>query len=202
MRVGITGTPGTGKSTAIELLATGTGLGDAFDIIHLNDVIRRDELHDGTDDRGSLIADISALRDRLSDRDDILVESHLAHYLDNLDRIVVLRCHPDELSRRLRQRGEHQQTVADNAQVEALDLILTETLDRHARDSVYEIPTTEKTPGQVANEINGVVANDADATVGTVDYSAYLRGQSTPREQHPAVTRTNDTGDTREEDER
>jgi adenylate kinase len=170
MRVAVTGTPGTGKTTAVERVETD------LETVHLNDLIREAGLHDGEDDaRGSLVADLDAVRERLADRPDLLVESHLAHHLDDLDRVVVLRCHPETVAARLRERGEPDDTAAENAESEALDVILAAAVDRHGREAVHEIETTDSDPDAVARAIEGVLAGERAPGVGGVDYTDYLQ---------------------------
>lgn len=167
VRVAITGTPGTGKSSATELLE------DEFEVVHLNEVVREAELWTERDeDRDSLVADIDAVADHLGDWEGI-VESHLAHYLD-AERVVVLRCRPDVLEERLRERGEPEAKARENAESEALDVILSEAVQRHGRDAVYEIDTTEQSPESVADAIRAVVAGEREPSAGTVDFTDYL----------------------------
>jgi adenylate kinase len=168
MRVGVTGTPGTGKTTATELVETD------LDVIHLNDVIQDEDLTTGTDEeRESDIVDLDALRDWFGDRDDVLVESHLAHQLE-LDRVVVLRCAPAQLESRLSKRGESEAKASENAESEALDVILSEAVDAHGMESVYEIDTTDREPGDVASAIEAVIAGEREPSAGTVSYIDYL----------------------------
>jgi len=168
MRVAVTGTPGTGKTTAVE------GLDTDLEVVHLNDLVRAEELTTGRDEaRDSLVADLDAVRERLAGREDLLVESHLAHHLD-VDRVVVLRCHPDELRQRLRQRGEPRGTIEENAESEALDVVLAEAVDRHGRDRVYEIDTTGRRPAAVADDLAAVLAGEAEPAVGVVDFSGAI----------------------------
>lgn len=170
MRVAVTGTPGTGKTTATERLS------DDVTVVHLNDVIREEGLSTGTDEeRDSLVADLDAVADWLDERwgDGCVIESHLAHYFD-ADRVVVLRCHPDELARRLHTRGTSEEKANENAQAEALDLILSEAVERHGEERVYEIDTTEREPGTVARDVEAVLADEREPSAGTVDFTDYL----------------------------
>ncbi|WP_435194674.1 adenylate kinase family protein [Natronomonas sp. EA1] len=168
MRVAVTGTPGTGKTSATEAVETDLA------VIHLNDVIREEGLSTGTDpDRGSLYADMDALGEWLAGKDDILVESHLAHRFP-VDRVVVLRCHPEELERRLRERGETEAKATENAEAEALDVILSEAVHEHGLDSVHEVDTTNRTPAEVAEEIEAVIAGDREPSAGEVDFVGWL----------------------------
>ncbi|QSG14467.1 adenylate kinase family protein [Halapricum desulfuricans] len=168
MRVAVTGTPGTGKTTATELLASD------FEVVHLNEVIREQELTTGHDDeRDTLVADLDAVESWLGDREDVVVESHLAHEFD-ADRVVVLRCAPDVIERRLRERGESAESARENAESEALDVILGHAVQNHGEDSVYEIETTDRSPESVAAAIEAVIAGEREPSAGTVDYTDYL----------------------------
>ncbi len=115
MRVAVTGTPGTGKTTATELLESRLAAAKTaadrestpdLEVIHLNRVLEDEELYTEVDaDRESKIADLEALNEWLEGRDDVMIESHLAHHVD-ADRVAVLRCHPETLEERLLERGE------------------------------------------------------------------------------------------------
>jgi len=168
MRVAVTGTPGTGKTTAVERAET------PLSTVHLNRAVRERDFTAGHDEtRDSAVVDIEAVTAWLDGREDLLVESHLAHHLP-ADRVVVLRCHPETLAGRLRAQGEPEATVTENAESEALDVVLTEAVDRHGRDRVYELDTTDRDPGAVAADIEAVVAGNRDPAVGTVSFLDYL----------------------------
>jgi adenylate kinase len=169
VRVALTGTPGTGKTTAAERLSV--------PVVHLNDVIREADLHEGSDpDRGSLYVDLDATRSWLAEHapeGDHVVESHLAHLLP-ADRVVVLRCRPDVIERRLRERGESPASARENAESEALDSILAEAVDEHGPDRVYEVDVTDLSPDDVAAVAEAVLAGEREPGVGAVDYTDYL----------------------------
>ncbi|QGN06865.1 adenylate kinase [Halorhabdus sp. CBA1104] len=168
MRVAVTGTPGTGKTSATEHLESD------FDVVHLNEVITQEGLSQGTDDeRDSTIADLDAIREWFDGRDDDLVESHLAHHL-SVDRVVVLRCHPETIEQRLDDRGESEASAQENAESEALDVILVEAIEEHGEESVYEIETTDRSPEAVATEIEAVLEGEREPGAGAVSYIDYL----------------------------
>ena len=168
MRVAVTGTPGTGKTTATEHLDT------ELSVVHLNDVIRSESLTVGHDDeRDSAIADVDAVAEWLDGRDDVVFESHLAHQFD-ADRVVVLRCHPEEIERRLRSREKSPASAAENAESEALDVILGEAVENHGQDRIYEIDTTGLTPAGAASAIEAVIEGSRDPQAGTVSFIDYL----------------------------
>ena len=177
MRVAVTGTPGTGKSTAVDLLDTDPQRPDAefdLDVIHLNEAVHEEGLTtDHDEERDSAVVDMDAVADYLGGRDDTLFESHLAHYFE-ADRVVVLRCHPETLTERLRERGESEAKARENADSEALDVILAEAVDRHGEDSVYEIDTTDRTPEETASAIADVVRGDREPSSGTVSFLDFL----------------------------
>jgi adenylate kinase len=169
VRVAVTGTPGTGKTTAVEAVETD------LEAIHLNDVIKSEGLTtDYDDDRDSAVADMAAVAEWLTDREGILFESHLAHEFE-ADRVVVLRCRPEKLADRLAERGDESETyIAENAESEALDLILSEAVSRHGEEAVYEVDTTDRTPAEVADAIESVIAGTREPAAGTVSFVEYL----------------------------
>ncbi|MFP8958235.1 adenylate kinase family protein [Natrialbaceae archaeon A-CW3] len=171
MRVAITGTPGTGKTTASSLLESRL---EGFDVVHLNEVLEREGLYTEVDEeRESKVADLDGLAAWLEGRDDVLVESHLAHHFE-ADRVAVLRCEPSQLETRLRNRGESTAKARENAESEALDVVLAEAVDIHGQDAVYEIDTTDPDPETVADDLEAVVRGDREPSAGTVDFVGYL----------------------------
>ncbi|GAB7017452.1 adenylate kinase family protein [Halostagnicola sp. A-GB9-2] len=187
MRVAITGTPGTGKTTATAALESRfaesdsdskTGAvsvdGSTLEVVHLNELLEDEELYTEVDeDRQSKVADMDALEARLEGQDDVLIESHLAHHFE-ADRVAVLRCEPDLLEKRLEERGESPEKASENAESEALDVILGEAVDRHGLESVYEIDTTDSRPDDVADALEAVVSGEREPGAGEVDFMGYL----------------------------
>ncbi len=172
MRVAVTGTPGTGKTTATDRLETSAAF--SLEVIHLTQVIEREGFYTEVDtERDSKVADLEALSSWLDGREDVLVDSHLAHHL-TADRVVVLRCEPATLEQRLLERGESAAKAAENAESEALDVILAEAVETHGRESVYEVDTTDREPATVADTIEAVVAGKREPSAGTVDFVGYL----------------------------
>jgi adenylate kinase len=167
-RVAVTGTPATGKTTATALLE------DAYGVIHLNDRIKSDDdlWTERDDDRDTLVADLDAVREDLGDWTGVL-DSHLAHRFD-VDRVVVLRCRPEEIESRLVERGESPETAAENAESEALDVILSEAVAEHGAENVYEIDTTDRDPEAVADAIRAAIEGEREPSAGTVDFIDYI----------------------------
>ncbi len=167
----MTGTPGTGKTTVTETVAARSDR----PVIHLNDEIKAHELWADRDvKRDSLITDFEAVESHLGEWEGIL-ESHLSHHFD-ADRVVVLRCEPSELEDRLTERGEPAHKARENAESEALDVVLSEAVGIHGRTAVYEIDTTDRSPDAVAAEIEAVLRDQRSPTAGEVDFTEYLVG--------------------------
>lgn len=174
MRVAVTGTPGTGKTTAVERVDID------LEVVHLNEVVHREGfVVDHDEERDTAVADLDAIEAWLGEREDVLVESHLAHQFP-MDRVVVLRCHPSTVAERLRERGEPAATVTENSQSEALDVVLTEAVRAHGREAVHEVVTDGRSPDEVAAAIEAVVAGDREPAAGTVDYTDYLEATDVP----------------------
>ena len=187
MRVAVTGTPGTGKTSATEALERDEGANaDSVDdskVVHLNDHVETDCLYTGVDEgRDSLVADLEGIEAWLDEWENaeggeevetLLVESHLAHLLP-ADRVIVLRCHPEELKRRLDERGAEGSKASENVESEALDVILSETVSRHGTEHVYEIDATDRTPAEVSEAIAAVVAGERAPSAGTISYLEYF----------------------------
>lgn len=164
MKWAIAGTPGTGKTSA----------SDALDrqVIHLSNVLEEEQFQRGFDaDRETMIADVDALSEWIDEReDDIIVESHLAHVLP-VNRVIVLRCHPGALRRRLEGRTHPGPTgIDENVEAERLDVILTEAVEQHGEENVFEIDTTDRDPREVADRIEAVLDGSYRPKPGSVSF--------------------------------
>jgi len=168
VRIAVTGTPGTGKTTATELVESSLAL------IHLNERIKQEGLRVDYDERrDSVVADMDAVEQWLADKQDAIIESHLSHQFD-VDKVVVLRCHPEQLKSRLSDRDESTESIQENAESEALDIILAEAVSLHGEENVYEIDTTDRSPAEVARDIEAVGAGERVPSAGTVSFIDYL----------------------------
>ncbi|NOZ81872.1 MAG: AAA family ATPase [Candidatus Micrarchaeota archaeon] len=149
--VALTGTPGTGKTEVSRLLEQ-----RGFRVLHLNDLVREKSLHSGFDTaRKCLVVDMKIVADYLKENptDFDVIESHLSHLLPDelISGVIVLRCEPETLKKRLEKKGWDAEKIRENVEAEMIDLIAWESRQKH--ENVVEIDTTFKTPETVAEEV-------------------------------------------------
>jgi len=160
----LTGTPGTGKSEVAAALARGLRTVEVSDLAHRWGLARR---------KGrSVVVDVARLsaRFRRTPPREELVVGHLAHLLPVRD-VVVLRCHPDELIRRLIRSGRGTaRERRENYVAEALDVVLVEAL--RPRRRVWEVDTTGRSPASVARAVHRTLLLRPPSRFGRVDWLA------------------------------
>lgn len=162
MLIGLTGTPGTGKTSVSNLLKEEYG----YKVIHLNDLIREEHLYSEIDTkRGAVIADMEQVAARVTDltcgldknteiNDKItILESHLSHHITDI--AIVLRASPDELRKRLSKRKYPTEKIQENIEAEALDVILVESFEWC--NQVFEINTTGRNVSEVGKDIVEII---------------------------------------------
>lgn len=93
---------------------------------------------------------------------------HLAHFLP-VDAIVLLRCHPIELARRLRsaRRGSRQDQF-ENVTAEAVDLLLIECQARGI--PLWEVDTSGRSAVSVARTVRTLLRTRPASRFGRVDW--------------------------------
>ncbi|ABS56650.1 conserved hypothetical protein [Methanoregula boonei 6A8] len=168
MMCGITGTPGTGKSTAADELAR-----RGHTVVHITDIAQPYVL--GRDpERDTQVIDTDRMVDEFVPFDGF-IEGHFAHLLP-CDRMVVMRLRPDELAARLRARGYEQDKIRENRDAEALDVCLIETVEQFSPNQVFELDTTGKSPVVCADLIEQFYLGEIPASFGSIDWSSYAEG--------------------------
>jgi len=170
LKIAITGTPGTGKSSVCKILK------EHYPVVDLNELIEEERLYTGVDEkRKTKIVDIDTLIEHVTHlnlKNTIVFDGHLAHYLP-VDIVVVLRTSPSELRRRLGKQGFSEAKIRENIEAEALDVVLVEAIERN--NNVYEIDTSGKEVEEVAECIMEII-KDPDKhrdkyKPGSVDWS-------------------------------
>lgn len=163
MIIALTGTPGTGKTTICGILAEHSQYRKQFHIIDLNKIVLGEKLYTGKDEmRDTYEADMDKLEERVKQvisqapqGMDIIMEGHLSHLLP-ADAIIVLRTHPVALRKRMGKRKNYSfSKVKENANAEALDVILVESAER--TKNVFEINTTDINPLAVVKSVIAII---------------------------------------------
>jgi len=174
MIIALTGTPGTGKTSVSKVLE------ETYFVIDLNKLATDKCFIIGVDDdRNSKIVDTDRLDDyinkSISKKDIVFVEGHLSHLLKSVDKVIILRCNPDELRKRLSCKGWNKDKIKENLEAEILDVILCETVDIHSDKNIFEIDTTKKSVIDVAFLIEGIIKsgfrNVKSYNIGNIDWS-------------------------------
>ena len=158
MRVAITGTPGTGKTSVVKRLRK------VVELVHLdlNSAIKEHHLYKGYDrERDSYIADMKKVANYVSvferKNKNIIIDGHLSHLLPDklVDMVVVLRCEPLALKKRLKKKKWKKQKIEENSEAELIGIIAYEARENHKK--VFEIDTTKKSISKVAKEVERVL---------------------------------------------
>ena len=175
MLIALTGTPGTGKTSISNILSE-----NSFEVIDINKVADDEDFIIGNDEkRNSKIVDVDTLNGYIKEnyikKDIVFIEGHLSHLLKSVDKVIVLRCHPDELRKRLSQKGWKKEKIKENMEAEILDIILCETVDKHPKKSVVEIDTTNMNISNLAALIIEIIKNKFEHmkkyNIGNIDWS-------------------------------
>lgn len=150
----VTGTPGTGKTTVARLLAK------AIHAKYVNPttLLRRKGIDYTYDEnKKTRIVSIRRLRsslDSLARRTDrgLVIDSHITFEITScpiLERVIVLRCNPTVLERRLKRKRWTKRKINENVVAEALDICLWDALQNYGWRKISEIDTTDKRPSCV-----------------------------------------------------
>jgi adenylate kinase len=162
--IALTGVPGSGKSATAARLAARLRTIEVSELAIEWGLARRRA--------GPIWVDLAKMRRRYRrtrPRTDVIV-GRLAHLLPVRD-VVVLRCHPEVLEKRLRRaaRGSARER-RENFAAEALDVILVEAMRPGRR--VWEIDTTHRSPDDVARLVYRIWKRRPSPRYGAVDWLA------------------------------
>jgi adenylate kinase len=175
MKVSLTGTPGTGKTSISKILRE-----KGFKVLDLNKiavdsgfVIKKDKK------RNSKIIDIEKLNkfieENYSEKDLVIIEGHLSHLLKTTDKVIILRCRPDKIKEYLSRRNWTKEKIKENVEAEILDIILCESLDLHPKNNVFEIDVSNLSIQDAADIIINLIKegfkNIKKYKIGKIDWS-------------------------------
>lgn len=173
MRIALSGTPGTGKTSVGKALAV---RGHA--VFEVNDLAKERGLLGRLDRRRSTReVDVEALDRALEEwrpSHRVILVGHLSHLM-TVDLIIVLRCRPSIVAERLRARGYSEGKVRENAEAEALDVILVEAVETGRE--VREIDTSSISAEDTADAFEEILAGEKEKyAVGHIDWSEEVLG--------------------------
>ena len=136
----LTGTPGTGKTSISKLLN--------HKVITLSDYYK--DSSEGKTESGEWIIDIDRIKKNVLITEDSILEGHFAHEFDNIDKIIVLRCDPNVLVKRLNKRGYSKEKIRENLEAEAIGTIYSESLEYLDFTNVVQLDTSNNTAPESA----------------------------------------------------
>jgi adenylate kinase len=174
MIIALTGTPGTGKTSISKILQQ-----NGFEVIDSNKVACEKDFLIGRDEkRDTEIVDVERFDEYIQKNysgKDVIIEGHLSHLLKSVDKVIVLRCHPDELRKNLSKKGWKEEKIKENLEAEILDIILCEALDIHPKKNIFEIDITGKSVDSVASSIVELIKDKFKDlkryNIGKIDWS-------------------------------
>ncbi len=151
------GTPGTGKSEVAAIL------GDRLKakVVSLGELAKQAGCISEQDiERDTDVIDEDCLVDAILDflegePDRIIIEGHYVDLVpyDSVDRVFILRTHPEALRERLAARGYSKEKVAENIEAEVIGVCQMDAIESFGEARVFEIDTTDLTPTQAADKI-------------------------------------------------
>ncbi|OED30190.1 adenylate kinase family protein [Methanosphaera sp. WGK6] len=167
----ITGTPGTGKSTVSKLVAEKMNA----KLISINSLLEEYNLNLGTDElRGYKIVDTESMIpivDKIKEDSNelIIFEGHLAQDYPNADMIIVLRCDPLVLEKRLKPRNWPDRKVRENISSEILGICTSESYETYG-EIVQELDTTDTNALETADILSEIIKGEKEFPLGNIDY--------------------------------
>ncbi|KZT44398.1 P-loop containing nucleoside triphosphate hydrolase protein [Sistotremastrum suecicum HHB10207 ss-3] len=152
----ITGTPGTGKSTHAELLASSSTV--PLKHINVGELVKQKSLHDGFDEKWqSYLVDDDKVLDELEPlmaEGGVILDWHTCDIFPErwIDLVVVLRCNHTMLWDRLEKRNYPLHKIQENNESEIMQTILDDARESYAEEVIVELnsESTEDLESNVA----------------------------------------------------
>lgn len=167
MRIALTGTPGSGKSSLAHLLrAEGRSVYTVEELAAASGALGPPDPEDD-----ARVVDLARLKSALPREESFWLVGHLAHRLP-VDLSIVLRTHPETLRARLEARGWSPDKVQENVEAEALGVIAMEALEG---GEAFEIDTTDRSPEAVRERVDLILRGEGTPyRVGKIDWSEVI----------------------------
>lgn len=178
----ITGTPGVGKTTVANKLASLL----KAQCIGVTELVKSENLVTEVDDqRQTLVADTNKVLKRIEQILDetqgpVIIEGHYVVDvvpLKDVETVFVLRRDPRILEGVLKERGYKEKKVCENLSAEVLDSCLWDSVSAVGSEKVCEINVSNRTIDDVIDEVLLVLNDELPRAVGTVDWLAILESE-------------------------
>ncbi len=174
MRILITGTPGTGKTTFSLYFSNAYG----YYYVNVNNLIQEYGLFLNYDsERNSHVVDIDntrrTLRKVLKNVTNAVIDTHIVEVVPkNVDLVIVFRLNPLKLREVLKKRGYNEKKIAENVEAEFIGVCAT---DAHKRfhNKVFELDVTNKTFSDIEQFLFS--AYEGKVKSDTIDWTELLQ---------------------------
>lgn len=158
LRIYITGTPGTGKTSVAKLLSEKLSM----EFLEINDLILQEGYNLGYDiDRDTTIADDELLRgflnQKLSSTNRICIAGGVILSNSLFDHVIILHSSIPTLRRRLASRKYSEKKIETNIEAEIMNIIYYETVEGFPAEKVIEITNDNRDVENTCDEIISVI---------------------------------------------
>ena len=162
VNISLTGTPGTGKTSLSQKLD--------YNIISINDYYPK--ISSDKDEKNNWLIDLDKINKVIDVKKYLrtIFEGHVSHFLDNLDMVIVLRCHPTLLTERLSIRNYSKEKIQENVEAEALNIISDEAIGIYGAEKVFELDTTTSKLDESVNLLHDIINGNIKSNK-RIDYS-------------------------------
>ncbi|WP_163328676.1 adenylate kinase family protein [Desulfurobacterium thermolithotrophum] len=149
MKITITGTPGTGKTTVANILSKKLNL----PLFNISELVKKEKLYIEFDSkRNAFVVDPEKLREFFHNKKHFIAEGLVAHYIPS-DILIILRVNPKKIPERLAERNYTEEKVRENEEAERFAVIATEAIENSKAKRILHIDTTKRKPEDVVNLI-------------------------------------------------
>lgn len=169
--IAVSGTPGTGKSTFSRHLADDLNCR----LLDLNKAIDDEDIYEMGVDGVKLVdpGDLQRSFDKkVGEGEDVVIDGLLSHLLspEQVTHVIVLRTHPDILEDRLSRRNYSDEKIMENVEAEALGVILSEAVEIHGIEKVFEIDTSGLDPEESLKYFKNDLKGENNLKPGSIDW--------------------------------
>ena len=177
----ISGTPGCGKTSVAKDLSNLIG----GRIISLNELATSDDFSfDYDEERKTTIVDFKVFlpyvlrkikKIKKINPSFLIIESHFSDIIPNkfIDYVFILRCHPDDLSNRLKEKNYNSKKITENIQAEILGNCVNYFLKKKIKKPLFEIDTTNLSIISVVKIIKDIITEKGEVNnyhIGKIDW--------------------------------